>query len=44
MSDDKEQLSKIIDNTVSAEKMRGITDTLNEMVKEIIKIINKVTN
>lgn len=41
--DEKEQLSKIIDDTVSAENMRGIIDTLNEMVKEIIKMIDKVT-
>lgn len=43
ISDEKEQLRKIIDDTLSAENMRDIIDTLNEMVKEIIKTIDKVT-
>lgn len=41
ITDEKEQLSKIIDETISAENMRDIFETLNKMIKEIIKIVDK---
>ncbi len=44
ISDEREALSRIIDETQGADMLRGIIDELNEMLNELIKTIDKITN
>ena len=44
ISYEQELLSTIIDETQSANILRGIIDELNKMQNELINIIDKITN
>lgn len=44
ISDEREVLSRIIDETQGADMLRGIIDELNEMLNELVKTIDKITN
>lgn len=44
VTDETEVLDKIIDGTCSAEYLSGILDSLNDMVKGLLKEIDKITN
>lgn len=43
ITDETEVLDTIIDSTQSASALLSILDTLNEMVKETVKTIDKIT-
>lgn len=42
--DEREVLSRIIDETQGANMLRGIIDQLNEMLNELVKTIDKITH
>ncbi len=44
VSDEREVLNRIIDETQSANLLREIINELNEMVNELVKNIDKITN